>query len=466
MLERYRELLSGPEWAALQMALEQALPRAIRINPLKTAPEAVRAWAARYNWTLTPVPFCPTGWQVEGGQSVGGTAEHRIGLYYVQDAASMLPAELFDFTAAAAPAVLDMAAAPGGKTTHLLSRMGDVGVLIANDSASSRLPGLRANLRDWGGSCAAVTNLPGERFGGLFPEMFDYVLLDAPCSMENLSHEMRPISAREREGLAARQIRLLESAIRAAKVGGQVVYATCTLSPEENEAVLDAVYTAWPGALRIEAPTVGVGAAGVTRYNGQTYDPAVQNAIRVWPHHFRTSGFFAARITKTAPIPAQRGGPDRGERRRGAAGLPPALPRREVRQVAEALDAYGFDLIGFLDANALTVYRVESLICAAPETLRREFADLHIVEAGLCLAESTPGGLIPSHELVTRFGPALAMPRIRLDSGMDKAWRAGEALRPFDGEGLYLVDDAAGCLIGRGRAVGGKLRALLPERAR
>lgn len=466
MLDSYRELLSGPEWEALQAALEQALPRAVRLNPLKADLGAVQAWAARYGWALTPVPFCPTGWQVEGGEPVGGTAEHKLGLYYVQDAASMLPAELFTITESAAPAVLDMAAAPGGKTTHLISRMADSGVLIANDSASSRLPGLRANLRDWGASCAAVTNLPGERFGGLYPETFDYVLLDAPCSMENLSHEMRPISSREREGLAARQTRLLESAIRAVKVGGQVVYATCTLSPEENEAVLDAVLSEWPNVCRVEPANVQIGAAGVTAYGGRNYDPAVQQAIRVWPHHFRTSGFFAALLTKTAPIPARPTGPDRGERRRSTTGLPPALPRRELRQMADALDGYGFDLIGFLDAHHLTAYRVDSLVCAAPEALRREFADLHIVEAGLCLAESTSDGLIPSHELVARFGPALDLPKISLEAGFDRVWRAGEALRPFDGEGVYRVYDAAGCLIGRGVGGGGKLRALLPKRAR
>jgi 16S rRNA (cytosine1407-C5)-methyltransferase len=114
------------------------------------------------------------------------------------------------------PLILDLAASPGGKTTHITSRTGDRGLVIANDASLSRLPALRSVLQNWGAINIATTSFPGEQFGDWFPECFDKVLLDAPCSMENLrstaSHPMRAISPRERQGLAQRQARLLSSA--------------------------------------------------------------------------------------------------------------------------------------------------------------------------------------------------------------------------------------------------------------
>src|SRR5690606_15378550 len=104
----------------------------------------------------------------------------------------------------------------------------------------SRLQALRVVLLTWGAANTAITNFPGEKLGVWFPETFDRVLLDAPCSMEGLrvsaSHPSRPITPGERERLAARQSALLESAVSSARVGAEIVYSTCTLAPEEDEA--------------------------------------------------------------------------------------------------------------------------------------------------------------------------------------------------------------------------------------
>jgi len=149
-LQRYRALLGEGEFTRLLAALAVPLPQALRANPLKVNPAAaIRAWQARYGWQTQPVPFCYAGWQVLEAQTTpSATIEFRLGQYYIQDAASMLPAELFDFAGLDAPLILDMAAAPGGKTTHLISRAGDRGLTLANDSAPGDLPPLRGVLRD------------------------------------------------------------------------------------------------------------------------------------------------------------------------------------------------------------------------------------------------------------------------------------------------------------------------------
>jgi 16S rRNA (cytosine1407-C5)-methyltransferase len=207
-LARYRPLLGEDEFAQLVAELERPLYTAIRINPLKVDPQpALSGWIERYGWTVQPVPYCEHGYWITAARvSPSQTIEHRLGYYYIQDAASMLPVELFDFSGHDAPLMLDMAASPGGKTTHMIARSGDRGLVIANDSSPSRINALRLVLEQWGAVSPAVTRFPGENFGSWFPDTFDRVLLDAPCSMQNLrsteAHPMRPISDKERGALA------------------------------------------------------------------------------------------------------------------------------------------------------------------------------------------------------------------------------------------------------------------------
>jgi len=120
-LDRYRYLLSPTGLVQLEAAIQRPLLRAIRINTLKiAAEEARRNWPGWYGWDVQPVPFCPTGWQItDGGEQLSRTLEHRMGLYYIQDAASMLPAEMFRFESPQ-PLILDMAASPGGDDTFML----------------------------------------------------------------------------------------------------------------------------------------------------------------------------------------------------------------------------------------------------------------------------------------------------------------------------------------------------------
>ena len=260
-LERYRAWLEPEAFEQLRQATQRPLWPALRINTLKISVEtARRLWPAWYGWQVRTVPFCPTGWQVvAGGTNLSRTLEYRMGFYYLQDVASMLPAELFDIPPDARPLVLDMAAAPGGKTTHLVARLGDRGLVVANDASAGRIAALRANLADWGATTAVLTSYPGERFGAWFPDHFDLVLLDAPCSGEALRtaerRKGRPVSDRERQALHRRQVQLLTSAFQALKPGGQLVYATCSLHPLEDEAVLDALLGAFPHQAVIRAPT-------------------------------------------------------------------------------------------------------------------------------------------------------------------------------------------------------------------
>ena len=255
--EKYRPLVPENELQALEESLHKPLLQAFRLNPLKTDISALDGMSSRYGWALEPIAFCPDGRRVCSAQILPSmTNEHHMGYYYIQDSASMMPVMLYDGERLEnSPLILDLAASPGGKTTHLIGRSMDHGLVLANDSSPSRIPALKTVLKNWGSISHAITQFPGESYGDWFPNTFDLILLDAPCSMQSLvsldSHPMRPITEREEKALAQRQTALLKSALRALRPGGQIVYSTCTLSPDEDEGVADSVLKAFHGKVRI-----------------------------------------------------------------------------------------------------------------------------------------------------------------------------------------------------------------------
>ncbi|HSM23656.1 MAG TPA: hypothetical protein VK856_02210, partial [Anaerolineaceae bacterium] len=141
MLERFLPYLNESEKHALHTELEQPLHPALRINPLKVNRiEKIHEWTERYHWQIKQIPFCDDGfWITDSPTPISKTIEHQTGHYYIQDAASMLPVELFDFDNQECPLILDMAASPGGKTTHLVSKTNDKALILANDSSRERL---------------------------------------------------------------------------------------------------------------------------------------------------------------------------------------------------------------------------------------------------------------------------------------------------------------------------------------
>lgn len=473
-LAQFQRLLSAEEFERLLAEMLRPLAPAIRLNPLKVGPAALADLAARYGWETRPVPYCAYGWWIVTSQTpVSHTLEHRLGQYYIQDAASMLPVELFDFETEAAPLILDLAASPGGKTTHLVDKTGDRGLVIANDSSRGRIMALRLVLQAWSVINVAVTRFPGEHFGAWFPETFDLVLLDAPCSMQNLrsteTHPMRPISEREQVALAQRQVRLLESALQAVKVGGQVVYSTCTLAPEEDEAVLDAVLKRLGGAVRVEdagrrLPRVS---PGLLTDGQQTFDPAVSRAVRLWPHHYGTSGFFAARLTKLAPLGERCEPPPM--RPFEKTGLVALTSQQAAAVAARLLDQYGFNLGPVMERQQISLWKKDQLLYALPEAYLKRFSGLPVQSIGLALGEETPAGIIPSHEWVTRFAGQFQRGRYRLASEYLLAWERGEDIRqPPAGDypvgTVVVVEDEAGRLLGRGKILSDRLKNLLPRR--
>lgn len=285
-------------------ACQRPLRRSIRVNTLKISVADFLTLTAPYGWSLTPVPWCEEGFWIERDDEealpLGSTAEHLSGLFYIQEASSMLPVAALFADDNLPSRVMDVAAAPGSKTTQIAARMGNRGAILANEYSASRVKVLHANISRCGISNVALTHFDGRVFGAALPEMFDAILLDAPCSGEGVVRKdpdaLKNWSIESNHEIATTQRELIASAFHALRPGGTLVYSTCTLNREENESVLAWLKETWPEAVKF-LPL------------GDLFPEAAQaltaeGFLHVFPQIYDCEGFFVARLRKTASIPA------------------------------------------------------------------------------------------------------------------------------------------------------------------
>ena len=474
-LQRYEPYLSAEAYHALLATIHEPAPIALRVNLLKNEDpmRALEKWSGWYGWECSPVPFCSVGFQLlRYNNPPSQTVEHRLGYYYLQDAASMLPVSLFS-PLTNKGLTLDLAASPGGKTTQLVDSSQDHSLVMANDASASRLPALKVVLQTWGALNTVITNYPGEKWGAWFPETFDRVLLDAPCSMESLrvstSHPHRPITPDERSRLAARQLALLESAVAATHIGGEIVYSTCTLAPEEDEAVLDAFLKAHPGVIQIDpTPSRQLQAPGLTYFNGKAFDPQVAGCLRLWPHLLGTNGFFAALLKKIGTMPTvEAKKPTREFAGTGLIRLSPIQTNQLCRQVQSL---YDFDLAAVLETYQCALYQRAAQVWLIPEKYLTRFSSLPYAFLGFPLGKLIGTRLELSFEMVSRFGDAFNANIFVLPDEHYQDWLSGVDLRGLPLEGVEMgtvvaIRDKLGRNLGAGKALPKRLRNLLPSRS-
>lgn len=298
MIERYAEIF-GEELIDFLEACEKPPPKSIRCNTLRIDCSLLVERLEAKGFRLSKIPWAPHGFWVEGGSvSLGATEEYLLGYYYIQGAASMLPAYILD--PQPGETVLDMAAAPGGKTTQLAQLMGDTGVILAVDVSRGRVRALRSHLNRMGVTNTIVVRTDARRLAAMGPT-FDRVLLDAPCTGEGVI-PLDPSRKRSRTlkdifQMARLQEELLEAAALLARPGGHIVYTTCSIAPEENEYVVSRVLERHP-ELTVVEPKVEVGLPGITSFRGVRFDPRVSRCRRLYPHKHGAEGFVICLLRK------------------------------------------------------------------------------------------------------------------------------------------------------------------------
>jgi NOL1/NOP2/sun family putative RNA methylase len=274
-------------------AMEREPARYLRVNEIKISSGELKARLESKGFELENTILPEVFLVKKSPMSIGATTEYMLGQYYVQDLSSCLAVDALG--ARQDQTILDVAAAPGGKTTFIAQRMKNTGSVIALEPNERRARSMTFNLARCGVSNTAVFRLDGKDAGKL--GKFDRVLLDAPCSCEGViakdSSRKTSHSPGDVEYCSIRQENLVESAVRLVKPGGVLVYSTCSFAPEENEMVVDSLLK---NCQNISVEPLPYGSEGLTRFVDHDFSGQLKNARRLYPHLHNTTGFFIAKL--------------------------------------------------------------------------------------------------------------------------------------------------------------------------
>ena len=420
-LERMQRLL-GREFDAFLEIYSRPPSMGLRVNPLKITVQDFQAIAP---FPLTPLAWCPAGFTCnpDANASPGKHPYHAAGLYYLQDPSAMATVELL--SPQPGEWVLDLAAAPGGKTTHIASLMQQKGILYANETHPRRVWEMAENLERWGVTNAVILNESAERLAREFEGCFDRVLLDAPCSGEGMFRKsqiaIREWSPQRVESCAYRQAGILESATRLLAPGGVLVYSTCTFSPQENEGVIARFLdhnTDFEVAAVHRLPGVSPGRPDWIEESLQVNLPhalldSITQAWRLWPQHGPGEGHFAILLNHTGEKPDLR-----NFRKRVVTQVPP----ESARLFKDFSDRYLTHPL-----PEMHLYQTGSYLYAIPPDLL-ETSRVKVVHPGLWLGVIKKDRFEPAHAL------ALSLNREQVKSVI--SLEIDEAVRYLRGETL------------------------------
>lgn len=321
-------------WDAFEASYQEQGFYGIRRNPLKILQEE---FEEKIPWKKEVIPWCKDGYYYDGEQDQ--PAKHPYyyaGLYYIQEPSAMLPASLLPVEPG--DKVLDLCAAPGGKSTQIAGKLKGQGLLVSNDISVSRTKALVKNLEMAGTKNAVVTSEKPEKLAKAFPQFFDKILVDAPCSGEGMfrrnAQMLKDYEKRGPKYYAPLQKEIVEQAIKMLSPGGYMVYSTCTFSPKENEELAAWVLEQWPEMEVVESFDFTGRDHGHPEWIGNA-DATIEHAYRMWPHKIHGEGHFAILFHRN------------GERTN--TGVKPAKTNTKLKNAAEEFikhtkfdDSYGY----------------------------------------------------------------------------------------------------------------------------
>ena len=428
-LERMKHLL-GNEYADFLGAYERPRNTGLRQNPKKRTNIS--------DYISDPVAWEPNGFYQNTAMRPGLSALHEAGAYYLQEPSAMAPARLLD--ARPGEVVLDLCAAPGGKSTQIAASMKGQGLLICNEIHPKRARILSSNIERMGIENTLVLNEHPAKLAERFPNFFDRILVDAPCSGEGMFRkEDAAVSDWSEETVAmcaVRQYEILCSAAEMLKPGGRLVYSTCTFSPEENEGVISRFLHAHAD-FSVELSDAPWFDRGRPEWIN---DPAenLEHTFRLWPHKLRGEGHFAAVLRRE------------GER-----------PEPEFQKKTAVLPK---EIGSFLEENDIRLSGVPvefgSTWFLSPKELP-ELKGLRVLRTGLELGELRKGRFLPSHALALWLKDFPVTADYSAESAEISAYLRGETL-PGTQSGWTLVR-VTGISIGWAKGADGILKNHYPK---
>ncbi|MFX0167983.1 MAG: RsmB/NOP family class I SAM-dependent RNA methyltransferase [Candidatus Hodarchaeota archaeon] len=299
--KRFQALL-GEEYDQFITCLSQPLTSFVRINTLKV--NLQRGFDQLKALDIAPIslPWFAAGFRVTGNlEQLPFTREYALGYYYIQEGGSMIPPITLD--PQSSHTILDLCAAPGSKTTQLAQIMRNQGVIIANDRSFRRLTSLGHNIQLCGVINTFLLCTDGRHLATQFPLKYDRVLVDAPCTasghLRSKPPQLLSPNLKRIRGIQAVQKGLLTSGFKLLKPNGLLVYATCSLHPEENEVIVNHLLSKFNDA-KIERPVlIGLKShSGLTHWEDLEFNDVMHKCLRVYPHDNDTDGFFIALIRR------------------------------------------------------------------------------------------------------------------------------------------------------------------------
>ena len=425
----FRERISrqlGDQAGAYFSALGEDYVRGIRLNSLKpcnASPEGL----------LEPVPWNPSGYYLTRESAAGAHPLHEAGGWYIQEPSAMAPVAVLN--PQPGERILDLCAAPGGKSTQIGEVLRGEGLLVSNEPVPSRGKILSRNLERMGIPNALTVCADPDTLAPLWPEAFDAVLVDAPCSGEGMFRrhpetrlEWQPTSPRD---CAQRQKRILSAAVQMLRPGGRLVYSTCTFNPEENEEVMEETCKRFP-CLHSVPFSLPAG-------DGKTLS-APEGMLHLFPHEIRGEGHFVALLRKE------------GEGRPGTLFAPASTRLGEPTR--EQLAAWR----GFAPLSPNARWEEELLLCPDLPTLK----GVRVLRAGLKLGTLKGKVFIPDHALA--LSPCLKdFPSLPLTPEEAVLYQSGQVLPWEEGRKGWVLLTLEGLALGFGKAGEGMVKNHYPK---
>ncbi len=442
-LKRMQEML-GDEYEAFLQSYEQEKYQALRLNSLKKtkggesaatvlAPrkEACREplfWLGeKTGFHLREVPWAKDGYYYEKEDQPGKHPYHEAGLYYIQEPSAMAPVTLLEVQPG--ERVLDLCAAPGGKSTQIAAALQGKGLLISNEIHQARAKILSENIERMGIRNACVTNETPQHLSQLFPEYFDRILVDAPCSGEGMFRKNEEAcgewSPENVELCADRQDEILDCAAQMLLPGGRLVYSTCTFAPQENE-------------------------GSINRFMERHPEFSLVKTLRLWPHHIQGEGHFAAVLEKAGSMPV-------GYQAISAGGFVREAGKKDLEEcIAFCKEFLQVQLPGKYIKFGEHIYLV-------PEDMPN-LQGLKVLRPGLHMGTLKKNRFEPSHALALALAPdeAVNVWNLSLEDDTVRAYLNGQTFSASGEKGWYLIC-VDGFSLGWGKLAGGIMKNHYPK---
>ena len=445
-IEQMKRLLGEDSFARYLAALDAPVTKALRINLLRCPdgqpPCAIEGLGEAVPWTKE-------AYFVEGDARPGLSPLHEGGLYYLQEPSALTSASVL--SAQPGERVLDLCAAPGGKSTQLAAQMQGQGLIVCNEPIPSRAQILSRNIERMGVRNAVVTCAYPAQLAPHFPAFFDKIMVDAPCSGEGMFR--RQIEAREEwqenspRGCADRQMEILEEAAKMLAPGGRMVYSTCTFNDTENEGVLTRFLDIHPEFSLVPFALPGLPAAD-------------KGYLHLYPHEIRGEGHFVSLLEKSAdaPVDAQQPTAEKKNDRRKGKPEPQRGAQKKGAPDTKLPDVLAPDVrLGRLHAAGESLWALPEAIDMA------QLSGLRVLRTGLLLAHSEGKRLEPDHALAMALAPHEAARSAELTHEQALDYQAGEALDLGDLPAGYTLLCHQGVPLGWGKQAGGIMKNHYPK---